>query len=209
MIDWKLRPVDAWPGERTKFQRSSPFFSAWEKTTRLLERELRHLRAKSIVIQMNIREEDIRLTDGWIKATARPSSPGVILSFESSKGPLRFACDRFVHWGDNVRAIALGLEALRMVDRYAISTGGEQYRGYRAIPSTTKVATVDHACAVVSELTDIPPASVFSLDSDGLNRAYRQAARRAHPDQGGSHDQFALLGEAVAFLRERMKEQTA
>jgi len=43
---------------------------------------------------------------------------------------LRNVCDE--DWRHNVRSIALGLEALRAVDRYGISRRGEQYAGFRA-----------------------------------------------------------------------------
>jgi hypothetical protein len=38
-------------------------------------------------------------------------------------------------WQHNVRAIALGLEALRKVDRYGITRRGEQYAGWKALPA--------------------------------------------------------------------------
>jgi hypothetical protein len=34
-------------------------------------------------------------------------------------------------WQDNLRAVALGLEALRRVERYGIAQRGEQYAGWR------------------------------------------------------------------------------
>lgn len=41
-----------------------------------------------------------------------------------------------VDWQINLRAIALGLEALRKLDRYGITSRGEQYTGWRAIEAT-------------------------------------------------------------------------
>ena len=45
---------------------------------------------------------------------------------------LVYATDACEDWRHNVRSIALGLEALRAVDRYGISRRGEQYAGFRA-----------------------------------------------------------------------------
>ncbi len=45
---------------------------------------------------------------------------------------LVYATDACEFWQHNVRSIALGLEALRAVDRYGISRRGEQYAGFRA-----------------------------------------------------------------------------
>ena len=45
---------------------------------------------------------------------------------------LVYATDCCDFWQHNLRSIALGLEALRAVDRYGISRRGEQYAGFRA-----------------------------------------------------------------------------
>lgn len=45
---------------------------------------------------------------------------------------LVYATDACEDWRHNVRSIALGLEALRAVDRYGITRKGEQYAGFRA-----------------------------------------------------------------------------
>lgn len=45
----------------------------------------------------------------------------------------QFAVDTFVHWQDNLRAIALGMEALRKVARYGIVKGNEQYSGWKQL----------------------------------------------------------------------------
>jgi hypothetical protein len=45
---------------------------------------------------------------------------------------LIYATDACELWQHNVRSIALGLEALRAVDRYGITRRGEQYAGFRA-----------------------------------------------------------------------------
>jgi hypothetical protein len=45
---------------------------------------------------------------------------------------LVYATDACEDWRHNIRSIALGLEALRAVDRYGISRRGQQYAGFRA-----------------------------------------------------------------------------
>src|SRR5690606_5164123 len=79
-------------------------------------------------------EDDIRL-DGLPRANARPGHQGVVLAFDSKYGPLKYATDTFDRWQDNLRAIALGLESLRRVDRYGITKRGEQYTGWRQLPA--------------------------------------------------------------------------
>lgn len=47
---------------------------------------------------------------------------------------MRFRCSTFYPWQANVRAIALGMEALRKVERYAITEADQQYSGFMQLP---------------------------------------------------------------------------
>lgn len=61
--------------------------------------------------------------------------PADFVALQAALDPGRrlvYATDACAFWQHNVRSIALGLEALRAVDRYGISRRGEQYAGYRA-----------------------------------------------------------------------------
>jgi len=200
-MDWRVRPIDKWPGERTKAPTRALFSTPWGGTLHLLERELGVLRAKNILLLMNVRDEDLRL-DGWIKASARPSDQGVILSFDSKHGPLKYACDAFTDWTSNVRAIALGLEALRKVDRYGIARRGEQYRGYRALPGPSDGAmTKDTAAGILAKWSGIPTHVLLEQNGDVLAAAARIARTKTHPDKGGQHEDFVLVERAFGLLR--------
>jgi hypothetical protein len=208
-VNVTFRPIDGWPGEPTPThrRRRSRFEAPYSATLELLERELKHLGARLVVIQLHLSEGDIRL-DGLPRANARPTSPGVIVSFESRHGPLRYFTDVFDRWQDNLRAVALGLEALRKVDRYGISRRGEQYRGWRAIEggggegSPRERAArfvldhVPHSKASPQKLLDDLAAGY----TDGLMSAYRVAAKRLHPDAGGDPGMFERLQEARDLL---------
>jgi hypothetical protein len=151
VIEAEFRPIESWPGERTPgYQRKSTgrFRASYQSTLDLLETELAHLGASRIVIETGHRPQDIRL-DGWPRANAAdPGFPGVVVSFESKHGPLRYFTDVFDRdwsgdppgWQANLRAIALGLEALRKVERYGIGKRGEQYTGWSALPPGTIAA---------------------------------------------------------------------
>ncbi len=206
-MDFTFRPIDKWPGELTNGRRSSPFRTPWGRTLDLLDRELGFLQARNIVFQVAMHESDIRL-DGRPRARAVASHPGVIIAFDSRYGPLKYATDVFWHWEDNVRAIALGLEALRKVDRYGITKRGEQYTGWKQLPqhASNGFATADDAAAwMVSEITDDygrPMYDASDLITGGhLVDAYRHLAARFHPDSpAGSHDQFVKLQQAKALI---------
>lgn len=123
------------PGDRY-----SPFRASLTSTVELLATELRALEAQRIVIELDLRERDIRL-DGLPRADARPSHDGAGLAFESKFGPLRYATAEYTgRWGQagweaNLRAIALSMQALRAVDRYGVSKRGEQYTGWKQLPT--------------------------------------------------------------------------
>lgn len=182
-MEIKCRPISTFPEEfKAGRMASSPFRSGWTATMELLERELDKLGARGAVIELALTEREIRL-DGWPRAEARPSHPGVVISFDSRHGPLRYGTDAFPHWQDNVRAIALGLEALRKVDRYGIGKRGEQYQGWRQLGS----GAPDMSRAEAQEL----------LDGYGGEKA---ALKATHPDTGGNEADFAQVQRARAAL---------
>jgi hypothetical protein len=102
----------------------SPFKASWSATLDLIDREMGMLRARNVLFRCQLNRADIR-NDGWPRAHAKFQHPGVTISFESRHGPLSYTCVKFNHWQDNVRAIALGLEALRQVERYGIVKRGD------------------------------------------------------------------------------------
>ena len=175
----------------------APFRATWKTTEDLLDRELRALRATAIVLLVDVDEPDVRL-DGKLRSTARPRSPQVAVQFDSRKGSLLIGCGRYRHWQDNVRAVALGLEALRKVERYGIVASDEQYTGWRALPqgNPTVFTDVDRAWQIIALIADLP---VETARADG-RYAYRLAVKQTHPDQGGSAATFRAVQEAAQLL---------
>lgn len=206
-----FRPIDRWDRAETNPRRSSPFKSTYTATLDLLDRELRLLAAERVVLMVDATERDCRL-DGQLRADARLSSPRVILAFDSEHGPLKYACDAFLYWQDNLRAIALGLEALRRVERYGIATRGEQYTGWKALGSGIAMGagmSRKEATTVLQDLTrdgDLILYADDDLDDRGragafLDDAYRIGAKRWHPDnEGGDGEKFYLLTKARDVL---------
>lgn len=208
MIRYTARPLT--PEARLRLSagprnQSSPFTSTWTATLGLLDRELRQLGVRSeFVLQIDVQEADLRL-DGQLRSTARPETPAVAIAADTSKGSLLFTCGRFKHWQDNVRAIALGLEALRRVERYGIVQSDEQYRGWRAIPAgppppgQTGPMTKQEALELLRSEAgwDCGPDHDDAAD---VIKAYRWAARKAHPDHGGTAERFAAITAARDLL---------
>lgn len=203
MLEYRFKTIEKWPQERTEVRQSSPFRALWGKTQRLLERELRHLEAENVVLQADCDDSQIRISDGMLRADAKLKSPGIILSFDSKYGPLSYPCDTFGHYQENVRAIALALEALRKVKRYGVGQRGEQYKGWGKLPDL-RVAprmTLSEAVDFIALHGAAEPAGIRD-DPDALKRAYRATAKHLHPDAGGSVEEFSQLTEAKQIVED-------
>ncbi len=200
----QFRPMQIWPKKLTAVRKTAPFRASYPETLRLLEKELRYLHARAIVIEVAVGADEIR-RDGVPYANARPRHPGVILRFNSKHGPLSYPCDTFDDFRDNIRAIALALEYLRAVDRYGVTQRGEQYRGWTALPPPV----VDPATSVFSDQLD---AAIWVADQSGFGAAdiltqgnvwrsaYLALCKKFHPDAGGDAKQFSLLQQARSIL---------
>lgn len=206
MTPVSIRPITTWPGElRSNHRRiPSPFRSTYSNTLTLLDRELQLLRAKVAVVQLAVNEGQIR-RDGNLYARALPDHPGVILTFQTSRGSFRYAADRFTHWHDNLRAIALGLEALRKIERYGIGSGTEQYTGFLQLETRNgnggEFFDSGTAARFIARHCGEDPENVRTWWSRHGSRYYRTAAAKLHPDAAtGDPDLFKQLQAAKRFL---------
>lgn len=205
------RPLGPWDGPRTPAGRRRSRFTfraPWGDTLDLLERELQHLAAADVVLEADFREQDLRI-DGMPRSNARqPVDPAVRLSFESKHGHLIYQADGYDLWQHNVRAIALGLEALRAVDRYGITSRAQQYDGWKQIeaPSTEAIGGYQDAVKVIALAVGMTPADAdaavrqFDVEPALVRGLYRRAQRRTHPDAGGTAAAFDLVNRARAEL---------
>lgn len=209
MIDLRFTPLDRWPGEPTKVQTDARFRASYGETLNLLEHELKQLHAKEITIQAFFTHNQIR-NDGWPFSKAEPSRSGIILSFRTQDVPLSFPCDRYRTFDDNLRAIALSLQALRAVNRYGVTKRSEQYTGWKRIEAAPLdgFRTKEDAAAFIltSSGEEVHPGRIRQIieDADIRTPIYRLAARRLHPDAlNGNHELFVKLQQADAKLREK------
>jgi hypothetical protein len=213
MLDYTYKSLDGqFPRKLTNYQqrKPSPFGKTWTETLDLLEKELRHLgyRRGSCVIQTAHTPYDVR-NDGRLRRDARkPEHPGVVITFDKWNGETKrydkmsFECDQFVDYAANIRAIADAMEALRKVDRYAVSGGGKSnahYEGYKALNGANESDTAQAAAQFISDHSGIFIHPV-DTNSEVLQTAYRRAAMKLHPDKGGSSEQFSLLKHYFDFL---------
>lgn len=189
---YTIRPLGAWTEPETWPRAGSQRFKAsWSSTLDLLGRALEYLDARNVVLQVDVTEGDIRL-DGMLRANAKVGFWGVRVAFESKYGPLVYATDAYEQeysyampgWQANIRAIALGLQALRAVDRYGVTRRGEQYKGWKQLTAGDgSPTTLEEARALV--------------DSYG---GLREALRATHPDHGGDSGEFHRVMAARGLI---------
>lgn len=180
-----FRPLPRWPyPEQT--HRPALFKASYTDTLDKLEYEIEQLDGGEVIIGLVTDGASIRL-DGRPRADMRASHPGVEVSFEVPGGR-RLVFHTDVHnqttkwvgggpartpWQDNLRAIALGLESLRAVNRYGITSGiGQQYAGFLQL--TTGQANPERGRQLVEAAGGMKPALL-----------------QHHPDHGGNPRDFA------------------
>lgn len=203
-VIYTVRPLS----DRTPFggdQKPNPFSSTWASTLKLLEVELDLLEARDVVLEVDVPDTSQIRLDGMLRAHATVMSGAVRIAFESKHGPLTYATDRFYgqffgsppDWQINVRAIALGLESLRKIERYGIVKRNEQYLGFkqlgagRAMPSSHM--TSDQARDVIT--------SIIGVVDRPWDVRFKLAKRYAHPDRhDGDRTEWDRLEEAGKVL---------
>lgn len=204
MKPWEVviqhRPLSSRP-DGGRSPKPSQFKASWSDTKAQLQSELGYLQATDVVLELDVAAHHVR-NDGALHQNVAVATPAVALSFRTPKSvvPLRYPCNTYWKWQDNVRAIVLTLAALRAVDRYGATMSGEQYRGFAALPAPRLAMTVEQAGIVLHEITGYD-ATVVVQNVDSARAAARAAAAMVHPDaSNGSHAAFVKVQEAKRVL---------
>lgn len=165
------RPIATWTyPPRTK--RPALFKTGWARTLKDLDAEIEAMNGREVIIGIVADPSQIRI-DGQPKADFKVRHPGAEVSFEVEGGRrLAFHTDAYNLLQYNLRAIGLGLAALRAVDRYGIADSGEQFAGFAQLASGGPNA--DRGRGLVSA-------------AGGLAKAMFEH----HPDHGGQARDFA------------------
>lgn len=183
------------------------FRTKYTEVLNTLEHELGKLNARDILIEAGFPLNTIR-NDGWPRGGAQPLHPGVVLYFSTRDGAMEFPCGTYQNFEANLYAIALTLENLRAIDRYGVTLGHEQYRGFLAIEEAPKQMTVEQAAEFIALASGTPSRDTIQ-NPQAYRGAYRAAAQRLHPDVTGNSDGFVKLGQAREVLDKHHKLGTA
>jgi hypothetical protein len=170
-----FRPLDR-PPAAIGGTRRSPFTASWSSTVELLARELRMLAPKTTIMEIDLRDIDFR-NDGLPRADRHARTPGIVLTMIRTRHghDLRYEVVEFDRWHDNVRAIALGLEALRAVDRYGVTRRGEQYAGWKALPMSATTPSADRGKALIDKVGGIDAALRMTHPDNQSRTGYTDA----------------------------------
>lgn len=176
---------EGWP--RTKSPARSRFDVSLANARDELFAEIARMGGSYPVLSTNL---ELRL-DGLPRASQRdPSDAGVAVYFMRKGKQMVFACDRWDRTKDNMRAIQKTIEAMRGIERWGASDMLERaFSAFEALPAPGAAAKRSWR-----EVLGFPPAA--QPDREGIEIAYREKAKRAHPDAGGSTDAFTELQQA-------------
>lgn len=162
-----------------------------EAVTAVLE-ELRRMGVKQgkVIISTNLKLRN----DGLPYSVQRePDDQGVSVWWTEGKSHKVIALDKYYRIADNLYAVAKTIEALRGIDRWG---SGEilqrSFTGFEALPFTPS----ESWWSVLGVAAHTP--------TNDVEAAYRKVRFKAHPDQGGSSDEFNRVQDAwAAFTAER------
>ena len=189
-----------WPigRDRTlKFNRKPAAFKTTPARSRdELMHQLKLLGARDVVISSNVATyrrggQEIMYAD----QSAAKEDPGVAVYYTWKGDQYVLACDKWNTVMDNLQALMKTVDAIRGIERWGT---GEMmkaaFAGFKALPDTTLRE---------SEIWQIMGLPSKPASFDGVVTAYKAAAKKAHPDGGGSNEAFQRLQQAY----ERAKKE--
>lgn len=156
---------------------------------------LERMGARHVVISTNLQ---VRLDGLPRSGQAQPDDPGAAVYWTTKKGEQRcMAVDKFHKVADNLAAIAGTLEALRTVERYGgAAILDRAFTGFQSLPPPMDVRTW-------RQVLGIPEgASVAAAD---LEVYYRRARSEAHPDKGGTPEDFDAVQKAYEQAKREVR----
>lgn len=119
--------------------------------------------------------------------SSAPKDPGVAVWFTWDGAQRCIAVDRYPTPAENLQAIHHILEARRTEARHGgLNIARTSFKGFQALPAPRRRSWAE-ILGVAEDAT-----------REQIEAAYRERAKRAHPDAGGSHEAMAALNAARA-----------
>ena len=149
-------------------------------------------RVTGVVISSNV---ELRRDGLPMSGRREPDDPGVCAYFHLDGKPHALPCDKWHRAADNIVAIAKHVEAIRGMERWGVANVAQMFAGFAALPPASG-PIVEGQPPWYHVLGVEEAASLADIE-----RAYRHKARIAHPDTGGSHEEFLRLQDAINTAR--------
>lgn len=193
----------AWPAGKsvTRSRRRSPFGRNHTVTSGIedIRRNLKLMGARNVVVTSNLPMRN----DGQPSGSASiPSdvSRGVAVYWTVDNNPHVLACDVYFRVEENLRAIALSLEAMRGIERWGAVQAAQMFQGFQSLPAGDAVVAQRPWRDVLAEGGAFP-AGLPAADQLAIAKArYRRMIQQVHPDAGAAADMAATqeLNQAMA-----------
>lgn len=159
-----------------------------------VEAELARLGAKEIVISTDLPIG----RSGQFRGDVAVVDTGAAVYFRIGDGQRVIANDKWTRVGDNLRAIAKHIEAIRGQARWGCGSIEQALGGY-------KLLTALDAPRIWYEVLGLPPSAAWA----DVERRRGELLAKHHPDRGGSHDQAAEVNQAFENARRAFSEAVA
>jgi len=140
--------------------------------------------------------------------------PGICCYFDLKGQSFALACDTYTEVSQNLAALAAHIEATRAIERHGVATAQEALRAFQALPppdpkqpATIKASQPWWLVLRLGEgfLETLEPSVAYAC----VEATFRQLAKKAHPDTGGSHEAMAELTAARDAALASIKESAA
>ena len=178
----------AWPPgwPRTpKYERTPGAFKMPPGKTRVeLKYELDRMGASNVVINSNV----MTRADGlpYVKQP-QTDDPGVVLYFVLDGSEVCIPCDRWATLDANLRAIGMAVAAIRGLDRWGTGQMVKAaFAGFTALPASATGGTPVRPKRNWYDVLGVPQFAPPEL----VKAAYNIAVKKAHPDGGGTQEDF-------------------
>lgn len=185
-----------WPEgwRRVKHRQPSRYNVSFANARDAMTRELRLLGAQDIVVSTNV---PLRHDGLPYARSSAPADPGVAVYWTTRKhGQRVIACDAWRTVRENLRAVGLAIESLRLLERTGASEILDRaFTGFAALPAQGESEPdwwLGELGLDRSELTQHALVHRVRIIMD----AYRRLARQRHPDCGGSDAEMVRLNKA-------------
>ena len=183
-----------WPEGRDRIPANkrlrSPFRTSFQRAVENVQRSLRGFQRDA-----GVKIEHVVLSSNVDLMNDNPADPGAVVWFMMDGQWVAFAVDRFRDVASNVQAIHHIIEARRTELRYGgLEIVRQTFRSFIALPSPA--GEKKRTWREILGVGQFPTANE-------IERLYREKAKTAHPDAGGSDAAMAELNWA---RKEAMKE---